>query len=428
MKTFTQLTLAVTLAATATASSHHHGHRHLHAKKDATKVDKRQPEVVTEVVVQATELVYQLGDKFLDGKDAEKGIANGEYVIVGESTPTYSAPPAPSSTKDLGAQFIETKTTSPPPPPPTTTSTPPPPPSSTAQAPVANAAASSDDDSTSSASGEGRDFPSGKIKCGHFPSDYGAVPIPWMGLGKGWAGIQKVPGGILAQVYDNIVTGITGEDCTPGAFCNYACKSGSQMMQWPSLQGSTGQSIGGLYCNDDGYLELTRPSFKRLCEEAEGGVVIQNDLVELVSICKTLYPGTESMVIPTVAQPGQQIPVTNPNQETYYKWKDMKTTSQYYINPKGVKPEDACVWKSSTCPDRCGNWAPINLGVGMDNGVTYVSIFQNLPTSNAQLDFNIELMGGNSACKYENGQWSSGSSTGCTTAAPKGQTITVRFY
>ncbi|KAJ3499338.1 hypothetical protein NLG97_g409 [Lecanicillium saksenae] len=401
MKTLTQLTLAVTLAATATASSHHHGHRHMHAKKDASKVEKREPDAVTVISAAATTVVYQLGDKLVDESEAKKGIADGEYVIVGESTPTYTPPPAPSTTKDLGAQFID----------------------STAEAAVANAAAISDD---SSSSGDDREFPNGKIKCSHFPSDYGAVPIPWMGLG-GWSFTQTIPGG-LGGVVDNIITGIAGDTCKPGAYCGYACKPGYQKSQWPQdAQGSKGQTIGGVLCNDNGYLELTRSEYKTLCIPGEPGVFIQNDLDVVVSTCQTQYPGTEGMTIPTIAQPGQKVPVTNPNQETYFKWQGKKTSNQYYINPKGVGAKDACCWKSELCPDKCGNWSPMNLGVGKDNGVTYISIFQNAPTSTAWLDFNVEIIGGNTECKYENGAYTP-AGTGCTTGVADGQTAIIRYY
>ncbi|OAR01988.1 hypothetical protein LLEC1_00084 [Akanthomyces lecanii] len=439
MKTFVQLTLAVTLAATVTASSHHHGHRHLHAKKDATKVDKREPDVVTKIVAGPTEVVYQLNDKIVNADEAKKGLDNGEYIVVGESVPSFTPPPAPSTTKDLGAQFIESKstttttttTTTPPPPPPTTTSTPSPPPSppsSTAQAPVANAAASSDgNESSSSSGGEDVDFPSGKVKCSEFPSKYGAVAIPWMGLG-GWSSIQKVADYPNALSFDNIVAAIAGETCSPGDMCSYACNPGFQKSQWPSKQGATGQSVGGIYCNSDGYLELTRTSVKQLCTAGEGGVSIKNDLDEVVATCRTDYPSSENMNIPTVAEPGQTVPLTNPSQSGYYQWQDMKTSAQYYINPKGVAAKDACLWKSPVSPDDRGNWAAVIAGVGMaDDGITYISLFLNKPTSSAQPDFNMEIIGGNSQCGYHNGAWIGGSG-GCTTGVAKGKTATIRYY
>ncbi|KAM3548205.1 hypothetical protein ARSEF4850_009547 [Beauveria asiatica] len=431
MKTFAQLTLAATLAASVTASSHHHGHRHLHAKKDATKVDKHDADVVIHVVAGPTETVYQLSGKLMDADEAKKGLDKGEYVVVGESIPTYTPPPAPSTSKDSGAQFLESKsatTTTTTTPPPNTTSTSPPPPSFTAQAPVANSAASSDDDDGSNSSGgEHLDFPSGECECTKFPSEYGAVPIPWMEH-DGWVGVQKVAGYPHAQSFDNIVEATAGQGCSPGNMCSFACKPGFQQSQWSESQGAAGQSVGGLYCNSEGHLELTRPSVKQLCTPGEGHVFIKNDLDDQVAACRTNYPGNEIMNIPTVAKAGETVPLTNPSQSEYYQWKNMKTSAQYYINPKGVAAKDGCIWKSPISPSDRGNWAPVIAGVGKDvTNITYISLFQNKPTSSAKPDFNMEIIGGNSKCGYHNGQWIGGTD-GCTTGLDDGQTATIRFY
>ncbi|RFU77430.1 sun domain-containing [Trichoderma arundinaceum] len=91
------LILAATLAASVAATpSHHHHHQHRHAKKDSpSKVEKRAPDVVTQVIVGATETVYQLDGKIVDPKSAEAGLKDGDYVVVGETTPTYVPPPPP---------------------------------------------------------------------------------------------------------------------------------------------------------------------------------------------------------------------------------------------------------------------------------------------------------------------------------------------
>ena len=62
------------------------------------------------------------------------------------------------------------------------------------------------------------------------------------------------------------------------------------------------------------------------------------------------------------------------------------------------------------------------MGVGENNG-KWLSIFQNSPTTNAKLDFNIKIKGDNlsGSCKYEGGSFISESGTndsGCT----------VRYY
>ncbi|KND90401.1 Secreted beta-glucosidase sun1 [Tolypocladium ophioglossoides CBS 100239] len=433
MKNLINYTLAAGLAAGAAAHSHNHLHRHV--KKDAgSKVEKRQPDVVTEFVVGPTETVYQLGGKLLDAQKAKAGLEGGDYVVVGETTPTYTPPPPPpppqpttTSVTKLAAQFIEKpSSSSAPPPPPTTTYQPPPPPKST-QAPAPKP--SSTGPSYSGGTGLNAQFPSGQIKCSEFPSQYGAVPLDWLNMG-GWAGLQFVPDfSISALSISNIVTGIAGQSCSSGCMCSYACPPGYQKAQWPKAQGATKQSIGGIFCNSDGYLELTRDGSSTLCEPGAGGVTIKNDLSEVVSTCRTDYPGTESMVIPTIAQPGQEIILTNPVQDAYYVWNGLSTSAQYYVNKKGLGAKDACVWNSPSDPTGAGNWSPIIVGVGKaKDGITYISIFPNLPTSNAQLDFNIEIKGDiNSKCSYINGQWSGGSN-GCTTGMQSGGQATIHYF
>ncbi|OAA65145.1 SUN domain-containing protein [Akanthomyces lecanii RCEF 1005] len=272
---------------------------------------------------------------------------------------------------------------------------------------------------------EETEFPTGKIRCSDFPSQHGAVPISWRNL-HGWIGLQHVPDFTPgSESIDNIIDSI---DCAPSTMCSYACKPGFQKSQWPRAQGSKGQSVGGLYCNMNGYLELTRPSVHHLCTRGEGGVFVKNDLSEEVVACRTDYPGTEGMFIPTVALPGEQVALTNPSQTSYYLWGGKQTSAQYYINPKGVGEADACIWgDASSTPDR-GNWAPIIVGVGKStDNFTYVGLFLNQPTSTAKLDFNIEVVGGSIRCAYVNGQWYGGS-TGCTSAFSDGKTAIIRYF
>ena len=145
---------------------------------------------------------------------------------------------------------------------------------------------------SSTPNGQGLDveFPDGEIDCTTFPSDYGPIEVGWANLG-GWSGIQYIT--IEGDIVTEIVTAVPGGDgCKPGAMCSYACPPGYQKSQWPSAQGSTGQSVGGLSCSSNGKLTLTNPSLsKTLCIRGTGAVIVQNKLSNNAAICRTDYPG-----------------------------------------------------------------------------------------------------------------------------------------
>ncbi|PHH71040.1 hypothetical protein CDD82_6769 [Ophiocordyceps australis] len=465
MKAFATCSLAAILAVPAAAHSHHHLHRH--AKKHAaSRVQKRQPDAVTEVV-SATQVLFELDGKPLDPEQAQSGLQNGKYVVVSESV-SNEVPPSPpvQPAPEAAPQTLETAAQSPPepvqsnPPPKDATDNNPPagaqfmekPPIKSDSQPSSEGDAStpkspqpesqprpeklplpstetSQVGSSSSAAGINARFPSGKISCSEFPSKYGALALTHLNTG-GWSGLQHdAEYSMASKSVSNIATGISGQTCSKGFFCSYACPPGYQKTQWPKAQGSKGESVGGLYCNSDGLLELTRESSDTLCEEGAGGVTVKNTLDEVVSTCRTDYPGTESMVIPIIAQPGQEINVTNPVQDSYYQASGKPTSAQYYINKKGLGISQACVWKSSGgLESEAGNWSPMVLGVGKaSDGITYISLFDNSPTSHAKLDFNVRISGDVSTeCKYENGEWYGGS-TGCTTALKSGH-ATIVYY
>lgn len=138
--------------------------------------------------------------------------------------------------------------------------------------------------------GVDRDFPDGKIDCSDFPSDYGPIEIDYMKIG-GWSGIQYPT--FEGNSVSDIVTAVPGmKNCTVGAFCSYACPPGYQKTQWPSTQGKTKQSVGGLLCNNHGKLELTNPSLsKKLCATGTGATEVENNLKKGACICRTDYPG-----------------------------------------------------------------------------------------------------------------------------------------
>ena len=391
MKSVVKLALAASLVAGASAQRHQHQHRHQHPKKHEHGSPVLKREVVTEYAPGpvATAYVYDNGET-VDAAEAKQCLSKGSCVVVGSSVPTYSpeAPPPPPSSTSNGAQFYEQKSTA---------------------APAAPTAYP-----VSGGSGLDANFPSGEVPCNTFPSQYGPIAVPWMNL-DGWVGIQDTGGWTPGLAISNIVQPITGP-CPPGSFCQYACPPGYISAQWPvDSQGATGQSIGGVFCNANGKLELTNPDFKTLCKPGVGGITVKNETPGSVAVCATNYPGTENMNIPTLTDPGTSLPLTNPDAATGYKWQGKFTSRQYYVNKLNVAPEDACVWESPKYPGASGNFAPINIGAGEDiNGITYMSIFPNHPSSTAELDFDIVIQGDITApCEFVGGVYTNGGN-GCT--------------
>ena len=226
---------------------------------------------------------------------------------------------------------------------------------------------------------------------------------------------MQQPGSPVGGMIDNIVTN-AGSGCTEGAYCSYACPPGWQKAQWPSTQGATGQSVGGLLCQG-GMLQLTNAGLSSsLCMQGVGGVNAENNAGQVVSICRTDYPGTESETIPTELQPGQTQPLTVPDAGSYYQWEGKSTSAQYYLNPPGVAAAQGCQWGSPG--NDWGNYAPINFGVGAKDGTTWISIMANTPTTTATYPGTVEIQGDISgSCSYSNGQYysdGSANSAGCT--------------
>ncbi|KAI2469998.1 SUN-domain-containing protein [Annulohypoxylon bovei var. microspora] len=419
--TVLNMAIAASLAAGANAQPHHHGHHH-HKKG----VEKRDVETT---YVPATVTQYMLGTEEVSADDAKAGLDKGLYVVIGETTPTFTTPPKPvvtSSSSKEDAVFIQkvTSTSSSSSAYPTTSS------SSSTTTSTSSAAASSSSASsgyTSGATGVDAEFPSGTIKCTEFPEQYGAVPLDYLGLG-GWTGLQFTPDYNIGDLSISlIVSGVKGMAEQAG-FYSYACPEGYVKSQWPEAQGSTHQSVGGLQCNSDGYLELSRPTSKTLCEPGVGGVTVKNDMAKNVAICRTDYPGIEAMVIPVDAQPGTTRDLANIASANYYHWTGLSTTLQYYVNQPGVSVEDGCVWDCATDHDECGNWAPTILGVGKAaDGNTYISLFPNTPTSSAKPKMNINITGDVSIpCYFQDGVYAVGNS-GCTTTIPSGGKAVIHF-
>ncbi|KAI8624690.1 glycoside hydrolase family 132 protein [Xylariaceae sp. FL1651] len=426
--TISNLAIAASLASGAVAQPHHHHGHHLHQKRDNSPQEKR--DVVT-TYIPATVTQYMLGDQEVGPEEAKAGLDKGLYIVVGETTPTFTAPPPPAVTSTSSKEdgiFIEkvTSTSSSSPPPTTTlttsTSTSTPPPKSTSQA-------ASYPSTSSGATGIDADFPDGEIDCDHFPSEYGALALPYLGLGD-WSGLQYTPNFSLKDLAISFIeTGVSSPSRQTG-FYSYACPEGYVKTQWPKAQGNTGQSIGGLYCNSQGKLELTRGDVtKKLCEKGIPGITIKNKMSSGTSVCRTDYPGTENMVIPLDVTSGGTFNLANVVSNNYYVWQGKATTLQYYVNKKGVNAEDGCRWTCASDPEGCGNWAPINIGVGQSSdGTTYLSIFPNSAVSSAKLDYNIDITGDASLkCYYHVGEGFAVSQNGCTTGIPQGGSVTITF-
>lgn len=264
-------------------------------------------------------------------------------------------------------------------------------------------------------SGPNQKFQDGTIPCSQFPAGQGVIAIDWINQG-GWSGIENPDTS-------------TGGSCADGSYCSYACQAGMSKTQWPSSQPSDGRSVGGLYCKN-GLLYRSNTNNDYLCEWGSPSAYVVSELNQGVAICRTDYPGTENMVIPTYVGAGQTQPLTVVDQDTYYTWQGMKTSAQYYVNNAGVSTQDGCVW--GTAGSGIGNWAPLNFGAGYTNGVSYLSLIPN-PNNKTPLNFNVKIVASDSSsvvqgeCYYENGQYNGSGSDGCTVAVTSGSAHFVLY-
>ncbi|PNS16582.1 hypothetical protein CAC42_82 [Sphaceloma murrayae] len=423
----------VALAAAGIVAAHPHQHNHLHLHKHVKRNADADAAVEVVTIAGPTVVLYSLNGKDISEADVNEGIKNGTLVWADGAPRTVNtiktqqkkvqaepAPAAPSPTT-------------------TTTAAPAPTPESSESAKVVTPVITTSDSSSndwSSATGLDVDFPDGEVDCSDFPSQYGALDLGWYGLG-GWIGVQN-PGVSHSGGYDHIETVLSsscsGSDCcSEGMFCSYACPPGYQKTQWPALQGATAQSVGGLQCQG-GKLRLTNSGLSsKLCMQGTDAVRVEvvNKLSEQVSVCRTDYPGTESETVPVSVSPGGTSQLTCPDTSNYYKWLGQPTSAQYYVNPKGVGVQDACKWGNG---GNTGNWAPLNLGAGYSNGIAFISMLPNKPTTDEVLDFKVTLSGGDmgQTCVYANGQFTSdvisggSSDAGCTISSTSG-TLTYTF-
>ncbi|KAH3688259.1 hypothetical protein WICPIJ_000730 [Wickerhamomyces pijperi] len=261
------------------------------------------------------------------------------------------------------------------------------------------------------------EFEDGTIDCTDFSSlvGQGVIALDHLGFG-GFSGI-----------YHSDTS--TGGSCTDGSYCSYACQPGMSKTQWPSSQPGNGVSVGGLYC-DAGKLYKSQSDQNYLCEWGIDSAYVVSEISEAVAICRTDYPGTENMVIPTYVQAGSTLPLTVVNQATYYKWEGGYTSAQYYVNNAGLTVEEGCIW--GTSGSGLGNWAPINFGAGgFEGGISYVSIIPN-PNNLEAANFNVKIVAGdnsvvNGDCVYADGKYNGDGTDGCTVAVSSGRAHFVLY-
>lgn len=264
------------------------------------------------------------------------------------------------------------------------------------------------------------EFEDGVHDCSSFPSGQGVIALDNLGLG-GWAGMYNSNSG---KVFDEKTGGL----CQDGFYCSYACQPGMSKTQWPSNQPGSGVSVGGLMCKN-GKLYKSNPNQKYLCEWGVDAAEIVSELDKSVAICRTDYPGTENMVIPTVVSAGGKNFLTTVDQNTYYKWQGKPTSAQYYVNNAGVSYQDGCIW--SDAGSGVGNWAPLNFGAGYADGVSYLSLIPN-PNNRDSLNFNVKIVAEDGAdvsgeCKYENGVYNGLGKDGCTVGVRSGRAKFVLY-
>lgn len=258
-----------------------------------------------------------------------------------------------------------------------------------------------------------KEFEDGVYSCDTVPTGQGVIAVDWIsGLNGGWTTIMNEDGD-------------TSSTCKDGYYCSYACQAGMSKTQWPSEQPSNGVSVGGLYCKN-GKLYRSNTDNNYLCEWGSDNVKFDSQISKDVAICRTDYPGSENMNIPTLLSAGGTAPVSVVDSDTYYTWKGGKTSTQYYVNNAGVSVEDGCIW--GTSGSGVGNWAPVVLGAGTTGGKTYLSLIPN-PNNTEKPNYNIKITGDdvNGNCKYENGQYNGAGSDGCTVTVNSGDAKFV-FY
>ncbi|KAF9739784.1 hypothetical protein PMIN06_007167 [Paraphaeosphaeria minitans] len=431
-----------TAAVTALAKPHGHVQAHRHAavaRRAATAVYVPGP---VETVV-----IYELNGHSISEEEVRNGIANGTLTWGEDGILSSSAAVAPTPAPTANSQPVEINNVAHDPEPveqsepelPAST------PEHTEQPTEYNEAP---DPSSYHPVGEDgscsdcdKPFPNRKFKCSEFPAGYGAFHLGNEGLG-GWSGIQAPAKRDVAGYHDimTVPTGSCpdGRCCSPGRFCSYACPNPYLKMSFPKMQGAKKESVGGLFCNSNGMLEMADGSLsKTLCGRGSSRVkiMVQSKLSKPVSLCRTDYPGTESETLPLTIDPGETKELANPDQKSYYFWDNKPTSAQYYVNNQGVSEAQACTWGNGE--GDTGNRAPVNIGTSFDDilsNMGYTGLLQNKPTNpGAKLNFVIRFTGDgvSNPCSYKDGQYynsyGGGNPDGCTASIADGKSLTIVF-
>lgn len=294
--------LILTTLAAATMSVMAQPHRHAYRHNRRHDVVKRGVYVSGPV---ETVTVYVLNGNPISEGEVNQGIANGTLMWGDDGNLSTSITSAPTQLPIMTSQPPPAQTAPPPSsqaPPPPESSHPPaanyPPPAQNTNPPTIPTEAPVPSPSGSSAKADiNKPFPNGQLPCDQFPDGYGATLVDHAGLG-GWIGIQD-PGFSSAAGFDDIMTVPHGSCpdgtcCKAGAFCSYSCPDGYLKSSWPEKQGIKKQSVGGLFCNNDGKLELASGAIANtLCVKGTDKVTImvENRLSVPQSICQTDYPG-----------------------------------------------------------------------------------------------------------------------------------------
>ncbi|OBA22844.1 SUN-domain-containing protein [Metschnikowia bicuspidata var. bicuspidata NRRL YB-4993] len=264
------------------------------------------------------------------------------------------------------------------------------------------------------------EFEDGIHDCGTLPLGQGVIAVDWIsGLTGGYTTIMNL-------------NGDTSNVCTDGFYCSYACRAGESKTQWPFPQPESGISVGGLLCKK-GKLYRPNTSEKFLCAWGKNSASFVSHIDRHIAICRTDYPGSENMNIPTFLKAGSTAPVSVVDQATYYHtFENKRTSTQYYVNNAGVSLQKGCDWGDAE--SKVGNWAPLTLGASFFEGLTYLSLSPNpetdgIPNFNAKIEASpgAKIVG---SCSIQNGVYYSDGNVmknGCTVTVVSGSANFV-FY